>query len=819
MDCKHANRTRPPYYSLSLLSAAALAYEILLMRLFSIIQWHHFAYMIISLALLGYGVSGTVLAVTQHLWRKRFAPVYLANLVLFGAFAVGSYLIAQKVPFNPAEVLWDPRQPLRLFLIYMLLTVPFVFAANGIALALACYREQLTRVYSVNLLGSGIGSLGVVVLLFVVFPLTALAAIGVLVAVAAVIALRELRVRRSALAAALAVAVTVPLIALCLSARPAISPYKGLSQTLQITGTRIINQRSSPLGLIDVVESPVVPLRDAPGLSLNAVTEPPPQLGVFTDGEGMTVITRNRRDRKPFSYLDQLTSALPYHLAESRRVLILGAGGGADVLQAWYHRVPEIHAVELNRQIVELVRNDYAAFAGHLWDADGVQVHIAEARGFVAGSRQRFDLIQIALLDSFSASSAGLYALNESYLYTVEALQEYMRHLAPDGFLAVTRWIKLPPRDTLKLFATAIDALKRSGAPDPERRLILIRGWQTGTLLVKNGVVTGREIMRLHRFCAERSFDLAYYPGMAQGEANRYNILARPYFFIGANALLGEQRTEFLDRYKFNLTPATDDRPYFFHFFKWKALPEMLALRGQGGMALLEWGDLLLAATLIQALIASFVLILLPIWFYRRRRPEAPMHIHRARVLVYFLAIGLAFLFLEIAFIQKLTLFLHHPLYAVAAVLTAFLAFAGLGSAWSKRPASSGLHRPAAGWAIGAIAGLSLMYIAVLPPIFHALIALPAIPKVAIAVALIAPLAFCMGIPFPLAMASVGAQAPALIPWAWGVNGCASVISAVLATLLAIHFGFTTVVLLALALYALAYLAFPQRSTVAAIAP
>jgi len=292
----------------------------------------------------------------------------------------------------------------------------------------------------------------------------------------------------------------------------------------------------------------------------------------------------------------------------------------------------------------------------------------------------------VPLLDSFSAASAGLYALSESYVYTVEALQDYLQHLQPGGMLAITRWITLPPRDALKLFAAATVALQRSGVGDPGSQLALVRSWKTSTLLVKNGTFGVDDIAAINAFCKARSFDVAFYPGMRTEEANRYNVVEPPDLYDGATALLGPEREAFLRNYKFNVAPATDDKPHFFHFFKWRSLPEVLSLKEQGGLPLLEWGYPVLAATLVQAVIASVVLIALPLALVGRRKPTgAAPAASRGRVLAYFLAIGFGFMFIEIAFIQKFVLFLSHPLYAVAVVLFAFLLFAGIGSRYSQR--------------------------------------------------------------------------------------------------------------------------------------
>jgi SAM-dependent methyltransferase len=793
-----------------MVSAAALGYEVLLMRLFSIIQWHHFAYMVISLALLGYGASGTFIALTRRSLLDRFKPAYWCSLALFGLASVACYLAAQRVPFNAEEVLWDPLQSLYLLEIFLLLSLPFFFAANAIALTLSRYTVAIGRIYAADLFGAGLGSLALVLLLFAMFPGTVLKYLGVLGLCAAWVASRELRMTQSRWQAA-ALAGALGLAALPGDwLEPHVSPYKGLSQALRISGTEVIEEQSSPLGVLSVMASNTIPLRHAPGLSLRAGSTPiPEQLALFTDADAMTVINGNRRS-EPLAYLDQLTSALPYHLASLQRVLVLGTGGGSGIQQALNHQVPEIGAVEVNPQVVELVRDNYGDFAGRLYDHDAVEVHVIDARGFIKRTSQRYDLVQISLLDSFGAASTGLHALNESYLYTVEALQDYLDHLNPGGYLAISRWIKLPPRDTLKLFATAVQALKTRGSIRPGEQLVLVRGWQTSTLLIKNNAFSASEIAALQRFCAQRAFDVAWYPGMPAGEANRYNLLKEPYFFQAASALTGSEAAAFIDAYKFDITPATDDRPYFSHFFKWKVLPELLALRGQGGLPLLEAGYLVLVATLAIAFAVSVILVLLPLVILRREQNERAGTVNRIRVVVYFLAIGLAFLFIEIACIQKFMLFLHHPIYAVATVLAAFLLFAGLGSARAGKKLSQAGHTVVRPWpAIAAIAVLGILYTLLLNPLFAHLVQLPMPGRVLVALLLLAPLAFYMGMPFPLALAHIGNRSPSLVPWAWGINGCASVLSAVLATLLAIQFGFNAVILLAVLLYLLAAWMFP----------
>jgi spermidine synthase len=791
-----------PRLSIALVSATALAYEILLARLFSIIQWHHFAYMIISLALLGYGISGSFLSLFAKRLLNHYAATFITNIILFGLSLLLCFLIAQHIPFNAEEILWDRHQLAWLFAIYLMLMLPFFFVANAIGLTMMALGEKISQIYAADMIGAGIGSAMVIILLFYLMPNNLLQILSCVAIAACLLAWLELKLpwtKRTV--AIIVVAVFIPFMLPGHWLELSLSPYKGLPQLLRIDGTKIIHSQSSPLALVNVVASNTIPLRHAPGLSLNATTEPPPQLAVFSDGDNMTVINK-AATHEQLAYLDQQTSAAPYHLLNPVTTLILGSGTGNDVLQALHHEIPNIDAVELNPQIVDLLTHEFADYSGNIYQRPEVKVHIAEARGFVAASSAQYDVIQIALLDAFGASSAGLYALSESYLYSVEAFENYLNHLTPNGFLAITRWVKLPPRDNLKIFATALDALQKLQVPNPGNHLLLIRSWQTATLLVKRSEITTGDIELIRQFCEQRGFDVAYYPGIDATQVNRFNILRKPVFFEAAMALTGTEKSSFFRQYKFNVTPATDDQPYFFNFFKWELLGELIDLKNQGGMPLIEWGYIVLIATLIQALIASLVLILLPLMFSRQNRISKDKN--TVVSFCYFFALGLAFLFIEIAFIQKFVLFLHHPLYAIAVTLAAFLLFAGAGSHFSGRLQQRIGYYASIRLAVLVIVGLGLLYNFTLDGLFATFMASATPIKIGIAVVAIAPLAFFMGMPFPLALAYLSENLATLVPWVWGVNGCASVLSAILAMILAMHFGFTIVIISALMLYLLA---------------
>jgi len=798
---------KPPLITIFLLSSLSLSYEVLLTRLLSIVQWHHFAYMIISIALLGYGASGAFITIFQDNFKSRFSQVFLTNIFLFTVSSIAGFVLLQQLPFNPLELFWDKTQWVWLLMLYILLMLPFFFAANCIGLVLFQYRDKISTSYAADLLGAALGALGIIFLLHWFFPVKTLQLIVFAGGLAAMIAVLELKLNKLILMVCIMV-MLLPwaLPKSWLELKP--SEYKSLTQTLNIMGSKVINEKSSPLGLLTVVESPVVPFRHAPGLALTSHSLPPQQLGVFYDGDNMSAITRFDGNLASLDYLNNMTSALPYQLLKHPEVLILGAGGGTDVLQAKYFGAKHIDAVELNPQMLDFVNKEYAEFAGNIYTTDGVKLHVSEARAYIQKSEKKYDLIQMALMDSFAASAAGLHALNESYLYTTEALKLYLSHLKSNGILALTRWVKLPPRDTLKLVATVKKALQQSGITNPDQHIALVRSWNTTTLIIKNQLITKANITNILDFSHKHSFDLAHYPGIVKSEVNQYNVLPQAYYFEGTKALLSDNDAQFLNQYKYDLNAATDDKPYFFNFLKWRSLPEILQLPANQGLALIEWGTVILLTTLIQACLASVVFILLPLWIHQRRQQVAKQVKATAYVFGFFALLGIAFMFVEIAFIQRFILFLGHPTYAIAVVLAGFLFFAGIGSAYSKKwPAIQTIKAATIGIVLCAI-----LYLLFMPSLFALCINLPDLIKIVISLLLISPLAFFMGMPFPQGLSLLAQYSPSHIPWAWGVNGCASVISAIAATVLAMHFGFIMVILLALACYSLAGYVFIRKA-------
>lgn len=787
------------YLSIFLLSAAVLAYEVVFTRIFSITQWYHFAYMIISIALLGFGASGSFISIARAKLLSSFHRAYLFCSLLAASAVALSFIISQRIPFDPFLIVWERRQFGYLFEYYIVLFIPFFLAATCVGLALVKHSDAINKIYFANLFGSGVGAITAVLLLYWLPPARAVVPVAA-IAFASALAFSVGLGRRAALGTLLlACAVLVGFAAS--DTKLNISQYKGLSMALNLPGARIEEERWGPYGLIAVVSSPAI--RHAPGLSLAFAGGLPEQKAIFVDGESAGVINRGD-DPERLRFLDWMSQALPYHLLERPRVLALGVGGGSEVQLALRHNARSVTAVDIDPNIIELVRTRYHDFSGDIYRRKEVEAVVAEARNFLEGTRREYDLIQISMLDSFAASSVGLYALTESYLYTVEAIERCLDRLSAGGMLAMTRWLRTPPRDNLKLFATAVEALERRGIKRAGDHLVFIRSWATATLLVKRTPFTTAEIERAARFAEERLFDIIYYPGVNPEEVNVHNLLSEDIYHYGALKILSPAREELYREYAFNIRPATDERPYFFHFFKWKALPLLVRSLGREWVPFVEWGYVVLWATLVQAAAASAILILLPLLALKRdEEPRAEGG--RPGILVYFLALGLGFLFIEMAFIQKLMLFLARPVYAVSVALAAFLVFSGLGSLAAPR-----LKRYAARSAASAaltVSVLALFYLLLLKPLLGGFMVSSDSVRAAVAVAAIAPLAFFMGMPFPLGLERTARRGAQPLAWAWAVNGCASVLGAVSATVLAMGFGSSFMILAAASLYFIAALA------------
>jgi hypothetical protein len=781
----------------AILSGAALAWEVLLIRIFSIVSWAHFAAAIISLALLGYAAGGTLLAIWRRVAGARpprnadaqFAALLAAAAIAFGATVAASLAVALRLPFNPLEIVWNPRQTGWLLVLYLVLAVPFVFVAFAIGLTLDRFHERSGSIYAADLAGAAAGAVAPVVLLEIVAPLDLARGIAATGAVAGAVA-AILLLRRRAAVAALAAAVIVAAATAAYRGEPLelrMSEFKDLRQALRIPGAAIETQRSSALSLLSTVASPAVPPRHAPGLSLGWIGELPNQKALFVDGFFVDAVPDAPVGEPAFDYLRATLQAAPYHVrsAPPDRVAVAGAQPTA-IASAAVHGARSIDVVDPDAHLVEELRRRL-----RIGGPASVSYDEADVRSWAESSRTRYDVIELATFDR---------ARSPDRLFTVESLRALHDRLTGDGWLATVRPMQLPGHDILKLAATAAEALRSSGKK-PAEHLAVIRSWSDAALLVKGNPITAADAAALRAFAAEWSFDIAWMPGLLEEETNRYNLLDAPWLYDGFAAAVSSRDAAraFARGFKFDIAPPTDDRPSFTHFVKWRSIPELLQLRGRGGAGLFETGFLFQLAALAQAIVAAVVFVLLPMFLLRSRRAAASgPGLARLRIVAYFASLGLAFLFTEIAFINYLSIFLGHPLHAVAFVIGSFLLFAGAGSRWSQR--ADARRREIVWRAPLAAAVLSLAAIAAARLLLGA-IAWPDPVRYAAALAVVAPLAFAMGMPFPLGLRYAAGVDPRTVPWAWAINGAASVVSAVAASLMAAELGFTAVVAAAAALY------------------
>ena len=785
--------------AVAVLAAATIAYELLLIRLFALVHWHHMVGVAIGLALLGYGASGTFVAVIGDRLQRHFNAAFVVNAIAFSVGVPLCVAAAQSVTFDPQSVFWEIWPIGLLAASFLILAVPFFAAATCIALSLTRYADQIPRIYGVDLIGAGIGAVLLVVLLSLLHPIQALYGVAATGLVAALLGALHGRWRR------------LPVLAVCVAVcaawlnlepievRPA--AYKDLARALTVAGAEPVDSLTGINGIVDVIDNRQVRFREAPGLSLASMAELPHQLGVFVDGDAAGVIDLRQDNDASDEYLAHLLSAVPYHLSRPERVAVLNAGVARGVAQALALGARHVTAVESNPLLETLTCERFIAADPRRCDEQHVRWHIGAARTFAATEPMPFDLV---LLQA-SGDDAGLDALQIDFDLTREAVESYLGVLAPGGMLAIEGRIRVPPRQSIRLLATAREALLASGASAPGKRLALLRGWQRYLLLVFERPIDPPLSARLRTLAASRGFDLAWLRGIGPEEVNRFQRLPSPVYFDAARALLGPGSPDDPSLRPSTVRPATDDRPYPHRFSAWSELPG--AIRSPGTR--IDAALLIAPVLLLLALLASVLLILLPLATLRWRHPKTQLagsnRPVRWAVFGYFGLVGLAFLAIEVAWILALELFLDEPVYAAAIVLGGFLIFAGLGSLFAQR-LPEGRAGLTLGLATTAIVAGGALYLLSVHDWLATIASLGFGWKAPIAIGLLAPLAFAMGIPFPVGLRTFGARSQALIPWAWGINGCASVISAVGAPLVALEFGYSGLLGAALAAYVAATL-------------
>jgi predicted membrane-bound spermidine synthase len=778
-------------WSLGLHSSGIIAYQLVLMQLISIMQWYHFAYMIISIAMLGFGASGTVISLFRKKLLENYSWLLPSLIALTGFLMILSFHLARHPSFQfDLYLLFVDRSQFGILVInYILYFLPFFTGALVIGLIFIENAGQIGKFYFSNLLGSGAGGILAVIILSNLFPVITLPLISVIPLVASLLLLNKRKIVLQI--TTIFITLFTALWFLISPGQVPVSEYKSLSKTLNLPEAKIIFSKPDARGLIEVVESPA--LRYAPALSLTFTGSVPVKKNVFINGNFYGAIPIYARGKKNIH--DFTTEALPFIMQSRDKVLVINAATGNSIAHALQNESKQITAILEIKGVKEIMKGEFAGESGYLFHNDSVNVLYQDSRQYLASSKtDPYDLIILPRLESFGGST-GLQALDEDYTLTLEAFGKMWDKLSPEGVISITTWVDYPPRTVLKIAATLGETLRRNNIENPSEHIAAIRSWGTITFALKKSAITKEETSRIREFSSKMLFDPLFLPNIEDDEREQFNMLENRSLIQYLDKIILEARTTFPDEYDFYIHPATDDKPYFQRFLKISSIKNITREFGMDNLPFLELGYIIVWITLIQSSVLAFVFIILPLFRLKGKSLGKPA------TLLYFGALGLGYMFVEIILIQRFILYFGHPVYAISAVISTMMIASGAGSLLSGKfsdPARiSGLSAIAIGFIL-------FIYGLFLTPILTFTIENHFIIKFIIALILIAVPSFFMGMPFPSGIRILHNSDSKQIPWAWGINGCLSVIATSLATLVAVESGFRLVIWSAMGLYLVA---------------
>jgi spermidine synthase len=767
----------------ALTSLATLVLELTLTRLFSATMFYHFAFLAVSLALFGSGASGVALYVV----RFRF-PLPSRALALFAALfavsTVAALLVVLANPIPPASPGLHTLPPLAA--VYGAAALAFFFSGCTITLALTVWAGEASRLYSCDLVGAAAGCLLLVPALELLGAVDTVLLVAVLAGLAGVLFAgpdtgREVRIAVGVVAAGTA----------ALLAWNHANNWIGFREVKGLPETGVLFSKWNSFSRVTVVGTGNADRRL-----------------ILIDADAGTLLYRDAADSERHARQRNRIDSLAYHLDGREKVLVIGPGGGVDVIIARLFGAREVTAVEVNPLVARDVMSTepFRGFSGRLYEQPGVRLVVDEARSFIRRSPEQYDLILGTMVDTWAATAAGAFALAENNLYTVEAFQDYLARLGAGGMLSMTRWYQNPPDQLLRLVSLGRAALLASGVADAAGHLILVRGLPedgqplaTATFLLKKTPFADAEIERAEAFAGRLGFEVLYTPRTHPAGPITRLIEAR-------------DPQEFWSDFPSDVSPPRDDRPFFFQSVR---LGRLLSPRWARG----EWRKTNLGTVVLFTLVGiSTVLVALfllgPLLLVRARVEDQP---GRAGALLYFACLGIGFIVIELAMVQKCVLFLGHPAYALTVVLFSVLVFSSLGSALSARIPPERLPSILLRL-LPTVAALVVAYVLFLSPAFYGLVYLGAAWRVALTVSFLAPLGLLLGVPMPAGLRLLAAGAPGLVPWAWGVNGAASVLGSSSAVALAMLWGFDRTLLAGAGLYLVTW-ALVARGAVPASAP
>lgn len=786
-----------PLAGVACVSAALLMTELALTRIFSVVMYYHFAFLAISIALFGLSASGVYAFVRRDALGRAEPHAQLAtrSLVFAAATIVALFaLVRLRVGLN-----YSPRNLALMLTIYTLAAVPFFTGGLVVTLALSRMSRRVNTLYAADLLGAAAGCL-------ILLPLLDRVGAPGVVVTAAVLAWAAAicfapQTARPRIATAGAVIVLLPVVG-------QLSGLAGfdVTDTKGHEGDRVLFSKWNSFSRIGVYE------REHGDWSLSpAYTGPKPQTRFMDiDSAASTPILSVAPDLSNAQYLRYELTGLAYHLMEARQTgtagavrgapespagfsaLVIGPGGGRDIVSALVFGARKVDGVEINPIIARDVMTDrFREFSGGIYTHPRVRVVVDDGRSYVSRTPERYDVIQASLVDTWAATAAGAYTLTENTLYTVEAFTDYYDHLSDDGMLTITRWVF----DGLRLVSLAQEACVRRGC-DVREQLAIVRQDNVATFLFKRQPFTPNERDRLREVSDRLGFTILYLPGMpapaADGGAAPRD--AGPDY---ARLILAADRQQFYERYRQDVTPTTDDRPFFFHTTK---------LADQFGVAFgrsMLFGNGLSALLTLMGISGGLVFLFVLVPLVAAGGYRTPRWLP---TLAYFGALGAGFMLVEVAILQRFVLLLGHPVYSLTVTLFSLLLGTGLGAAWSRRVGDARLVR-AGLLATVVIALLALSWMRLMGPVLDWAMPLSRPARILVAVGALLPVGFILGIPMPTGLRLLGRRSPQMVPWAWGMNGAFSVVGATLAIFVAMNWGFQFTLAAASGIYLSATLA------------
>ncbi len=753
-----------------LISAGSLTFEVGLTRLFAIQQFHHFAFVVVSLAVLGFAASGLILSLRR---RPVSFPLLAVAFALATAF---SYLTMNFLPFDSYSIAWDFRQVWILLLYFSVAGAPFLLSGWAVGACMATAGAEAHRPYAANLAGSALG-VPLALIATACFGEESTIILAILLGLLAGIAFSLDKKTRFVLAAiALVVLVgfyTPQFLALQLS------PYKPLSIARLAPDAQISLSKSSASARVNVVESSSIHV--LPGLSLNAPILPPRQAGLFIDGDGPIPINAlSPESAQAVDIAAYMPPSLAYELRPHANVLVLTPGAGLDLLIALASNTSAVTTAFGEPLVRDILTNEYADFSEHLLFHPKLSVFSGSSRSLLRRTDEEFDVIIFALSQGFRPVTSGAFSLSENYALTTESFRDAFRRLNEHGLLVITRWLGTPASESARAWSTLLEALREEDANGLIKRLIAYRGMRTATIIAARKPFSQTELESIRQFLDRNGFDPIYLPDLQPWELNRYNRLPDDIYHEIYLAVLETPEATF-EAYDFNLRPPTDDKPFFYHFFRWRQTPEVLASLGLTWQPFGGSGYLVLLALLALMLVLAAPMIVLPAWIARRRRQRNTLPANQA--MLYFACLGAGYLLVEIPLIQRLALPLERPVFALAVTLFTLLLFSGIGSYFSPRFT---LRR-----SLLVLVGVLIATNISLPGIIPISLTWPLGVRVIVFAAALIPCGVFMGIPFASGLRILNESSPGSTPWAWAVNGAVSGLSGVAAALIALDAGFS----------------------------